>query len=431
MNQSMTAFVAAALLCCGASRAEIGALPVQANPTKIAIRAGRLIDVRTGNVRTGAVIVIEDGKIASIGNDVPAGIAVIDLSNRTVLPGFIDCHVHLLQNWEDQSAVAVLRQSSAEATLRAVRYIDIFLKKGFTTLRDAGEDDAGYGQFALRDAVRTGAIQGPRIVSAGMFISITGGHGDKDFLAPEFALKRRPNIADTVDEVAVAVRRDLRYGADWIKLMGTGGVADVLSDYNSQELSEEQMAKAVEIAHRAHRRVMVHAEGTAGIKAAARAGVDSIEHGTMLDEEGAQLIEKKGIWLVPTLATFQHGVEEGTANGIDPIMFEKGKAIMKSQQPAFALALKHHLKIAYGDDDEPGYASKEFSALVRGGMKPIEALRAATVNGAELLGLSDQIGTLEPGKAADIVALEGDPLADIAAVEHVTFVMKGGIVVKN
>jgi imidazolonepropionase-like amidohydrolase len=268
-------------------------------------------------------------------------------------------------------------------------------------------------------------------VSAGMLISISGGHGDKDFLAPQFALSRRPNIADTVDEVAIAARRDLKYGADWIKLMATGGIIGVLSDFNSQELSVEQMAKAVEIAHRAHRRVMVHAEGTEGIKAAARAGVDSIEHGTLLDEEGAQLIANKGIWLVPTLATFQHGAEEGSANGIEPIMVEKGKAIMKGQQPAFALALKHHLKIAYGEDDDPEFASKEFSALVRGGMKPIEALRAATVNGADLLGLSDQIGTLEPGKAADIVALEGDPLADIAAVEHVTFVMKGGVVVKD
>jgi imidazolonepropionase-like amidohydrolase len=216
MSNFMAAFLAAALLCCRVSQAEIGVLPAQANPTKIAIRAGRLIDVRTGNVRTSAVIVIEDGKIASIGNDVPAGIAVIDLSNRTVLPGFIDCHVHLLANWQDQSSVEVLRQSSAKASLRAVQYLDILLKKGFTTLRDAGEDDADYGQFALRDGVRSGLIQGPRIVSAGMFISISGGHGDKDYLAPQFALTRRPNIADTVDEVAVAVHRDLKYGADWI-----------------------------------------------------------------------------------------------------------------------------------------------------------------------------------------------------------------------
>ncbi len=279
--------------------------------------------------------------------------------------------------------------------------------------------------------MQSGLIRGPRIVSAGMFISISGGHADVDFMSSEFALPRRPNMADTVDEVVIAVRRDLKYGADWIKLMATGGIVDAHSDFNSQELSVEQMAKAVEVAHRAHRRVMVHAEGTEGIKAAARAGVDSIEHGTLLDEEGAQLIEKKGIWLVPTLATFQHGVEEGSSNGLEPAMVEKGKAIIKGQQPAFALALKHHLKIAYGDDDDPEFASKEFSALVRGGMKPIEALRAATMNGAELLGLSDQIGTLEPGKHADIVALDGDPLVDITAAERVTFVMKDGVVVKH
>jgi imidazolonepropionase-like amidohydrolase len=270
-----------------------------------------------------------------------------------------------------------------------------------------------------------------RVVAAGGFVSITGGHGDGDSLSPDRALPRRPNIADTVDEVALVVRRDLKYGADWIKLMATGGVMDPFSDFNVQELSEEQMAKAVEVAHRARRHVMAHAEGTAGIKAAVRAGVDSIEHGTMLDEEGAALMAERGTWLVPTLNTFQNGVAVGLANGQDPVMLAKGKEILKYQQPAFTLALKHHLKIALGDDDDPENAPKEFAALVRGGLTPLAALQAGTIRGAELLGLADQIGTLELGKVADLVAVPGDPLADVDALTRVDFVMKGGEVVRG
>jgi len=235
-----------------------------------------------------------------------------------------------------------------------------------------------------------------------------------------------------VDEAGEAVRHDLKYGADWIKLMATGGVMDPWSDYNVQELSEAQMARAVEVAHRAGKHVMVHAEGTEGIKAATRAGVDSVEHGTMLDEQGAALMEQHGTWLVPTLYTFQHGVEQGTSLGADPIMAAKGKAILSAQQqPAFALALKHHLKIAYGTDEDPDFSSKEFGALVHGGLSPLAAIQAATVNAALLLGTTQSAGTVEPGKFADIIAVLGDPLKDITVMEHVTFVMKGGEVLKD
>ena len=176
---------------------------------------------------------------------------------------------------------------------------------------------------------------------------------------------------------------------------------------------------------------MAHAEGAEGIKAAVRAGVDSIEHGTVMDEEGARLMEQHGTWLVPTLFCFQHDLQTGTSQGRDPVSFAKGVAIVKEQGPAFKRALAHHLKIAYGVDDDVDFVSKEFGALVNGGMTPIDALRAATVNGAELLGRSDEIGTLEPGKFADIVAVDGDPLADITVMEKVVFVMKGGEVYKT
>jgi imidazolonepropionase-like amidohydrolase len=399
--------------------------------SRVAIRAGRLLDVRTGNYAANVFIVVEGDRIASVDSSAPADVPVIDLSGQTVLPGLTDCHNHILGNPKDQSPTGGLRMSSPMAALWGAHNLQVWLDHGFTLLRDAGESDLAYGQLALRDAVKKGLIRGPRIVSAGNFVSVTGGHGDADVLSPDQALARRPNLADTVDQVSEAVRRDIKYGADWIKLMATGGVMDPMSDYNVQELSEAQMARAVEVAHRAGKRVMAHAEGAEGIKAAVRAGVDSIEHGTMLDEEGAQLMEQCGTWLVPTLFTFQHGVEVGISLGADPVSLEKGKTILSAQQPAFARALRHHLKIAYGVDDDPDFVSKEFSALVRAGLSPLGAIQAATVNAAELLGTSRDTGTLEPGKFADIVAVAGDPLKDITVMEHVVFVMKGGELIKD
>jgi imidazolonepropionase-like amidohydrolase len=213
--------------------------------------------------------------------------------------------------------------------------------------------------------------------------------------------------------------------------MATGGVMNPISDYRFEELSEEQMAKAVELAHRAGKKVMAHAEGREGIKAAVRAGVDSIEHGTLLDEEGAKLMEQRRTWLVPTLFCFQHDLETGLSQGRDAVSFAKGLAIVKEQQPAFQRALAHHLKIAYGVDDDPDFVSQEFGVLVCAGLSPVEALRTATINGAELQGRSNEIGALEPGKVADVVAVDGDPLEDISVMEKVVFVMKGGEVYQS
>jgi imidazolonepropionase-like amidohydrolase len=392
------------------------------------IKAGRLLDVRSGRIASNVFITVDNGRIASVADKAPTGLTPIDLSSETVLPGLIDCHAHVLGNPKDLNAAAPLRMSSPQAALWGVRNLQIWMSHGFTTLRDAGESDLAYGQLALRDSIAKGLIKGPRMVSAGNFISVTGGHGDADVLAPDQALSRRPNLADTVDEVALAVRHDLKYGADWIKLMATGGVMDPFSDFNSQELSEDQMAKAVELAHRAGRRVMAHAEGTEGIKAAVRAGVDSVEHGTMMDEEGAALMEQKGTWLVPTLYTFQHFDYNV---GMEQVSIDKQKTILKHQQAAFHRALRHHLRIAYGTDVDIDFLPKEFEALVHGGMQPLEALRAATINGADLLGLGNDVGTIEPGKFADIIAVHGDPLQDISFMERVVFVMKGGEIFKH
>ena len=395
------------------------------------LHAGRLLDVNTGTYATDQTIVINGDRIESVGPfKTVAGAKIIDLTAYTVLPAFTDCHNHLLGNPDDYSATAYLRMSSAEATVWGMHNLKGWIDHGFTTVRDACEADNGYGQFALRDGIARGLISGPRIFAAGSCVSVSGGHGDANVLAADQPLPRRPNLADSVDEVAVVVRRDLKYGADWIKLMGTGGVLDPFSDYNHQELSEEQMAKAVEIAHRAGRKVMVHAEGTGGIKAAVRSGVDSIEHGTMLDEEGATLMQQRGTWLVPTLYTFQYGAEQGEKLNLEPVMLQKVRTIIGAQAPAFRRALDHHLHIAFGLDLKPDFLPNEFEALVRGGMTPLQAIQTATINAAELLGRSD-LGSIAKGKYADIIAVSGDPLADITTLANVPFVMKAGVVMKD
>ena len=426
----MKTIVICGVLLLGAGTCAGQATPAGKNAGVTAIHAGHLIDVRSGKVTLNAYVIVEKDRIARIADSAPAGAKVIDLSKYTVVPGLIDVHSHVLGNPKDQSSTAGLRMSSAQAAIWGVKNLMVWLDHGFTTVRDACESDVGYGQLALKNSVEKGLIRGPRLLTAGGCISLTGGHGDSDVLAPDKSLPRGPNIADTVDQINVAVRRDIKYGADWIKLMATGGVMDPISDYTVQELSEEQMAKAVEVAHRAGKKVMAHAEGSEGIKAAVRAGVDSIEHGTVLDEEGARLMEQHGTWLVPTLYCFQHDLETGLSQGRDPASFAKGVAIMKEQGPAFKRALEHHVKIAYGLDDDVDFVSKEFGALVRAGMTPIDALRAATINGAELLGKSKDIGAIEAGEYADLVAIDGDPLADITAMEKVVFVMKGGEVYK-
>ena len=400
------------------------------------IKTTRLLDVRTGKLMVDQTILIDGNRMVrvAVSSDLgqPGGetVRTIDLTGLTVLPGLIDCHAHILGNLKDLSPAAPLRMSSPQGALWGAHNLQVWLSYGFTALRDAGESDLAYGQLALRDGIRMGLITGPRMVSAGNFISVTGGHGDADVLAPDQALIRRPNLADSVDDIPAAVRHDIKYGADWIKLVATGGLSDPMSDFNVQELSEEQMRKAVEVAHQANKLVMAHAEGASGIKAAVRAGVDSIEHGTLLDEEGALLMEKQATWLVPTLSVMQRYATLSEMSGLDQVALAKSRMIVKYQSQAFQLAIKHHIRIAFGLDDDPDFLPREFSAMVKGGLTPLEAIQAATIHAAELLRLSDEVGSLEAGKFADIIAVSGDPTTDISAMGNVVFVMKGGEIIK-
>jgi imidazolonepropionase-like amidohydrolase len=424
--------LAVLLLWCAPLLAQTAAAP---KPLLI-VKAAHLLDVRSGRTLDNQAILIDQGTIKEVGDAATIavhapGAQILDLGSATLLPGLIDAHNHLLGNPKDLSPAQSLRTSSAQAALWGAHNLRTWLDHGFTSLRDACEPDAFYGQIALRDSVNMGLIPGPRMVVAGSCISVTGGHGDADLLAPDQALPRRLNLADTVDEMATVVRRDLKYGADWIKLMGTGGVMDTMSDFRVQELSQDQMAKAVELAHRANKKVMVHAHGTEGIKAAVRAGVDSIEHGSLLDDEGAVLMAQKGTWLVPTINCELRTLEMGASQGAEPVMMAKEKALVGLKRAGFEKALAHHVKMAFGEDDDPDYIDDEFVDLVNWGVQPLDAIRMATINASELLGTSDKVGTLEAGKYADIVAISGDPLSDIHVMRNVVFVMKGGEVWKN
>jgi len=407
----------------------MAAATAAAPPQAVALHARRLLDVRSGSV-SEAYIVVRGDRIEAVTKSAPADAKVIDLGNATVLPGLIDCHVHVEADWNDLSATANLRQSSPRKTLMALKNAQEYLRRGFTTLRDAGTTDPAYDTVALRDALAKGMFAGPRLFVAGVPISVTGGHADLNPLAPDVPMQPLPNIADTVDEARKAVRHDIRNGVDWVKVMASGGVMDVLSDYHVQELSEEQLRAIVEDAHRAGRKTMAHAEGLPGIRAAVHAGIDTIEHGSMLDDATAKEMAERGTWLVPTINTFYRGVSLGLAQGQEPEMLEKGKAILKYIPDAVAAALRNHVKIAFGDDDDPKYVADEFKQMVKLGLTPLAALQAATVNAAALLGASDRIGTIEPGRYADVVAVDGDPLEDIAAMGRVVFVMKGGSVAK-
>jgi imidazolonepropionase-like amidohydrolase len=403
-----------------------------AAPVRVAVKAAHLIDGKSDRVLSPAVVLIEDGRIVEVGTSlaIPKDAQVLDLGAATLLPGLIDAHVHLTSVPEN-SGYRELGVSLARETLYGATNAGRTLLAGFTSARNVGA--GGFSDVALREAIDAGELPGPRLLVSGPALGITGGHCDENLLAPKFHFKDE-GVADGPWEARTKAREVIKYGADLVKVCASGGVLSKGDQPGAPQYSLEEMRAIVEEAHRAGRKVAAHAHGTQSIKEAIRAGVDSIEHASLIDDEGLKLAKEHGTFLVMDIYNDDFILEEGLKNGMLPESIEKEKALGQLQRDSFARAVKAGVRMAFGTDAgvyPHGNNARQFAVMVRYGMTPMQAIRAATLDAAELLGWKAKVGSIEPGKLADLIAVRGDPLADIRSLQDVGFVMKGGTVVKN
>ena len=407
--------------------------PAKEKPKVIAIKAGRLIDGISNNVINNAFILIEGDKIIAVGSDVkvPAGAEVIDLKNSTVMPGLIDCHTHVTSQPADYYADTFRKTPIAEAVTAHI-YAKRTLEAGFTTIRNVGAGE--FIDIALRDAINRGDVIGPRMQCATLSIGATGGHGDLSGFSPYLKFAHFSGIADGADEIRKMVRFQIKNGADVIKMIATAGVLSEEESVGAPQYSLEEMKVMVEEAAMWGKKVCAHAHGTEGIKRATMAGVASIEHGSFLDDEAIKLMKEHGTYLVADIYNDDYILAEYAKLGYPEKILEKERKVGLTQRQSFQKAVKAGVKIAYGTDAgvyPHGWNGKQFAHMVRWGLTPMEAIKAATVNSADLLGWSEKVGSISAGKFADIVAVDGDPLKDITEMEKVKFVMKGGVVYKK
>ena len=399
-----------------------------------AVVAGRLIDGVDGSVRENVTILVRGTRLEAVGEDiqVPSGATRIDLSDHTVMPGFIDLHTHLTSGGGSRDNR--LRRWPGHLAIVGVMNARITLDAGFTTVRNVGADN--FADVALRDAINEGLVPGPRIYTAVYSLGITGGHCDANGYRPDIFEEPgiEHGIAQGIERVREAVNYQIKYGADVIKFCATGGVLSLGDAVGVQQYTEEEMVVLVQTANMAERTVAAHAHGLEGIKAAVRAGVTTIEHGSMLDDETVRLMAEHGTYLVPTMMAFENVRERALAGTLIGWPGQKALEIYPYFRESIQLAIREGVNIGFGTDAgvfPHGENAGEFRLLVDVGMSPTDAILAATREAAKVLHRTDEIGSVEPGKVADLVAVRGDPLADIDLLQNIDFVMKDGVVYKQ
>jgi len=396
----------------------------------VVVRANHMLDVKTGRTIDNPVIVINGDRITSVSGPAPANATVIDLPSATLVPGLIDAHTHIIGKGTN-FGYQELAESIPSATLWGARNARVTLEAGFTTVRNVGA--GGYADVALRDAINDGLVPGPRMLVSGPPLGITGGHCD-DNLLPYSYHQVAEGVADGIENVQHKTREVIKYGADVVKICATGGVLSKGDDPQASQFTLEEMKAIVADAHRLGRKVAAHAHGAQGILWATEAGVDSIEHGSYIDDAGIAAMKQHGTYLVPTVYLQTWMIENAQSIGLPPMYAGKMRQIINIARKNLTHAFASGVKVAFGTDAAVyphGLNAHEFNEYVHMGMTPLQAIQTATVNAADLLGWSDRVGTIEAGKYADIVAVSADPTKDVTTLEHPVFVMKGGVVYRN